>query len=150
MYGSTELSSQSVDTHADDRQIMSELIDEFTARLGNGTCHGLHSIALHAPERAWQALQAHELCRPTAGKTLHSGHIFPPHADRRPLWLFEPPRQVRRDDLELLQGPERIQSQWWSAAAVCRDYYVARHCLGAQCWAFVDVQDRWYLHGYFG
>ena len=60
MYGSTELSSQSVDTHADDRQIMSELIDEFTARLGKGTCHGLHSIALHAPERAWQALQAHD------------------------------------------------------------------------------------------
>jgi len=150
MYGSAGLSSQSVDAHADDRQIMSELIDEFTARLGNGTCYGLHSIALHTPERAWQALQAHELCRPAAGKTQNSGHIFPPHADRRPLWLFEPPRQVRRTDLELLQGPERIQSQWWSTAAVCRDYYVARHRLGAQCWAFVDVQDRWYLHGYFG
>ena len=153
MHGGAGLNSQSAHAQSGDKHIMSELIDEFTARLGNGTCYGLCSTAQHTPERAWQALQAHELCRSAIGKSgtqTHSEHVFPPHADRRPLWLFDPPRQVRRADLDLLQGPERIHSQWWSSTAVCRDYYVARHRLGAQCWAFVDVQDRWYLHGYFG
>ena len=31
-----------------------------------------------------------------------------------------------------------------------RDYYIAQHRLGAECWAFVDVDAQWYLHGYFG
>ena len=31
-----------------------------------------------------------------------------------------------------------------------RDYYVARHENGAECWVFVDAGARWHLHGYFG
>jgi protein ImuB len=31
-----------------------------------------------------------------------------------------------------------------------RDYYVARHENGAECWVFQDAATRWYLHGYFG
>lgn len=33
--------------------------------------------------------------------------------------------------------------------ACARDYYVARHRNGAECWVFVDPWDRWFLHGYF-
>jgi len=82
---------------------------------------------------------------------------------QRPLWLFDPPRQVHAEELEILYGPERIQGSWWqtgkpqqhtsqhdeSVAVMSRDYFVARHRLGAECWAFVDAHDRWYLHGYF-
>jgi protein ImuB len=52
------------------------------------------------------------------------------------------------EKLTLLRGPERIQAGWWQEGQ-CRDYYVARHEDGAECWAFVDAHDRWYLHGYF-
>jgi len=31
-----------------------------------------------------------------------------------------------------------------------RDYYVARHENGAECWVFTDAGANWYLHGYFG
>jgi len=31
-----------------------------------------------------------------------------------------------------------------------RDYYVARHECGAECWVFTDARSHWYLHGYFG
>ena len=30
-----------------------------------------------------------------------------------------------------------------------RDYYVARHVNGAECWVFVDPWERWFLQGYF-
>lgn len=124
---------------------VSSLIDELNARLGDGTCQSIVSMAQHAPESAWRTQPA------TLSATLSATH--PAACAKRPLWLFDPPRPVRRCELELLHGPERIQSQWWQAGlsnAVCRDYYIAQHRLGAECWAFVDANAQWYLHGYFG
>ena len=51
--------------------------------------------------------------------------------------------------LSLLEGPERIEDNWWREA-VCRDYFVARDTLGLQYWIFRDrLQDHWYIHGVF-
>ena len=66
----------------------------------------------------------------------------------RPLWLLDPPRPIARHHLQLISGPERVQTGWWERM-VHRDYYVARLADGSQCWAFVGPRERWYLHGYF-
>ena len=54
--------------------------------------------------------------------------------------------------LELLAGPERIESGWWDGADVQRDYYVASDRHGAQLWIYREcaARERWFLHGIFG
>ncbi len=141
-----------------------EIIDELNARLGEGTCYGIQSRTQHTPESAWFAVQAHRLANlPSSHPEQHlssvrevgepfdepAASLLTQHS-KRPLWLFDPPRQIQRNELELIQGPERIQSQWWQTPATCRDYYIALHRSGAECWAYVDEQTNWYLHGYFG
>jgi protein ImuB len=124
----------------------SELVDQLRARLGNRACHGICVVGQHSPEQAWRK------STPAMRKV---GDNEPPQS-KRPLWLFDPPRSVARNDLVLLRGPERIQTAWWQQS-ICRDYYVARHKNGAECWTFVclpqdlpqDVQNEWFLHGYF-
>jgi protein ImuB len=96
---------------------------------------------------------------------LAAAHRHDSGRTRRPVWLFVPPRAVRPEQLSLLRGPERIDSGWWRIGQPApspaskdrtedtrtwRDYYVARHENGAECWVFQDAATRWYLHGYFG
>ena len=52
--------------------------------------------------------------------------------------------------LQLLSGPERIESGWWGGGDVARDYYVARAGNGARLWIYRarDV-SAWFLHGVF-
>lgn len=116
-----------------------ELLDQLGARLGESACVRLEALDCHTPEEAWRPLSF-----PAA--PAHQSPPVPP--GQRPLWLFTPPRPVNVDELVLLDGPERIQGQWWSCP-VSRDYYIASHRNGARCWAFVDESRQWYLHGYF-
>ena len=128
------------------------IIDEFNARLGVGVCRRIQTLDQHTPEATWQAPAARSLEKiqsSISGKaSVESTFLY--RLKRRPLWLFDPPRQVHLAELELRQGPERIQSQWWQGDLVSRDYYIAQHRTGAECWAFVDHKAQWYLHGYFG
>lgn len=114
------------------------LLDELRARLGEGRCYGISSAAEHVPELAWRKRHGHESFSSAAS----------PPAALRPAWLFDPPRRVERSQLTLLRGPERLQTAWWKAAVV-RDYYLARHHSGAECWVYADAEDNWFLHGYF-
>ena len=58
---------------------------------------------------------------------------------------------VHGDVLQLLKGPERIETGWWDNQPVSRDYYVARQRNGQQLWIYRNRLDRqWYLHGVFG
>jgi protein ImuB len=75
----------------------------------------------------------------------------------RPFWLMPEPQQLRYSQrqlywngrLTLVEGPERIEDNWW-LDAVSRDYYVARDPLGQQYWIFRDrLQDQWYIQGIF-
>jgi protein ImuB len=87
----------------------------------------------------------------------------------RPLWLLPSPepleqqrgRPCRCGPLELLQGPERIESGWWDGADISRDYYRARDSRGALLWIYrvfpgqlparsSHGAHRWFLHGIFG
>jgi protein ImuB len=63
---------------------------------------------------------------------------------------------LRDHALQVLSGPERIESGWWDGGDVRRDYYVVRTSLGQRAWAFqpAGVRDGdggsgWMLHGWF-
>ena len=77
----------------------------------------------------------------------------------RPLWLIEPPRRLKEnrgvphDDgpLELLAGPERIESGWWDGGEITRDYFIARAPSAGLLWIYRErgTAGAWYLHGVF-
>ncbi len=130
-----------------------ELVDMISARLGRGALQGLALADDHRPEFAWtpRSPSAKRNAPPAEG-------WFHP----RPLWLFEPPRPIDIGHFRCLSGPERIESGWWGET-VARDYFIAVHKSGAQCWIYAnrrpsktrrcdDGQDEhgaWFLHGYF-
>ena len=91
----------------------------------------------------------------------------------RPLWLFQQPQPLHNkkgvpiygERLQLIKGPERIETGWWDQQPINRDYYVAQHPTGVIYWIYVDrdkktqdqtsytpkYQDKqWFLHGVFG
>jgi len=129
------------------RQELEDLVDELCARLGQSACAGIRVLDQHCPEDAWERSSPGRRSTPSQS-TQSPGSGSGPLASPRPLWLFEPPRPAAPEQLTPLKGPERIQTGWWRESR-CRDYYVARHENGASCWVFVDVEQRWYLHGYF-
>jgi len=126
------------------------LVERLRARLGETAVHGLRIRAEHRPELASQASPM-----PVAPPSTQSG---PP----RPLWLLAQPaalaerdgRPQRHGPLELLAGPERIESGWWDAdepgalGDVRRDYFIARNRQGGWLWIFRDAEG-WFLHGVF-
>jgi len=93
-------------------------------------------------------------------------------ASPRPVWLLPEPlplpeRQSRPlldgRPLQLLCGPERIESGWWDAALAERDYFIAQAHNGALVWVYrgrlplsgrssVQAQEQaqgWFLQGRF-
>ena len=120
-----------------------ELIDRLQARLGSEALQGLMLVDDHRPEFAWTPLEPGSKQPSVAFE----------HDARRPLWLFEPPCPVEIEQFQLLSGPERIESGWWEDT-VARDYFIAVHENGAQCWLYAsrdrhEDNGRWFLHGYF-
>jgi protein ImuB len=139
-----------------------ELIEHLRARLGYEAVYGLQMLASHRPESAWAAtdLTAQRQARParSSSSSVPSTPRWP--AFRRPAWLLPAPKQLheregwprRRGPLQLLAGPERIETAWWDGGDISRDYYVARDVHGVQLWIFRErlAPHRWFLHGVFG
>ena len=117
----------------------SGLIDRLRARLGSDQVSGLSALADHRPERAWgwQALE-----------TVEDHTCNAP----RPTWLLPQPRPCQRDQLQLEEGPERIEGGWWDGpeGRCQRDYWVARDAQGRQLWVYRQADCRWFIHGLFG
>ena len=149
-----------------------ELIEHLRARLGHEAVYGVQMLASHRPESAWiatdlvaqrQARAAKPTADTVAGKAAdHSSHSPSPpwSAFRRPVWLLPAPKRLnerdglprRRGALQLLGGPERIETAWWDGGDITRDYYVARDLHGVRLWIFREraAPHRWFLHGVFG
>ncbi|MFZ5557693.1 MAG: Y-family DNA polymerase [Pseudomonadota bacterium] len=129
---------------AEDREL---LLARLRARLGDDAVTWLAPFPDHRPERAHRESEA----APAGDIALAAG--------RRPLWLLPAPQPLAGRDgaplleapLELLAGPERIESGWWDGADVARDYYVARNGQGETFWVFHErrAPAAWYLHGIF-
>ncbi len=129
------------------QQSMELLLDTLHARLKPMQIYGLECCDEHVPELAWRRLSV------TAKRQRDSLK----HAGNRPTWLFAQPSPVRqrgdklywRGKLQLILGPERIQSHWWDKQ-VQRDYFIAQHQNGGFYWIYLDgQQQRWFVHGAF-
>jgi protein ImuB len=121
------------------------LVERLRARLGAEAVRGIAARAEHRPELASSAANRdHKPLRLDFGE--------------RPLWLLESPRPLaeigarphHEGPLELLAGPERIESGWWDGGDVARDYFVARMQNEALVWIYRERGGGgWFLHGLF-
>ncbi len=85
------------------KELPTELIDRFAAHLGEAGCSGIAATGQHVPEQAWRRCH-------TGGA---SGSPDSRGRADRPLWLFDSPQRVNREEFEILSGPERLQTGWW-------------------------------------
>ena len=130
---------------------MPALIEHLRARLGVEAVYGLARVSEHRPENAWRVAEP----ALEAAAAWHGSDT-----PRRPLWLLHLPQELEsqrgrprhRGALELLAGPERIESGWWDGGDVQRDYYVASDAGGARLWIYRECAGarRWFLQGLFG
>jgi len=85
----------------------------------------------------------------------------PAPLSERPFWLLAEPlllnvrndRPIYHGPLQLLRGPERIESGWWDQLSIARDYFVAQDQQAVRYWIYRErdtEQARWFLHGVFG
>ena len=126
------------------------LIERLAARIGSGRVFGIAVKDDHRPERHWAEAPARVKPRRSEARRAFG---------RRPVWLLHQPQRLNTDQgeptfqgaLELVAGPERIESGWWDGAEIARDYYVATNGNGETYWIFREHrgQQGWYMHGVF-
>lgn len=152
-------------TPASEQEGLTRLIERLQARLGREQVLRLVVLQDHRPERAtaWRAADAQ--MRPARGRSA-SASCGPAGGVRgaRPIWLMQQPEPLPEREngplvdglaLQFLSGPERIESGWWDAELIERDYYIAQLPEGALVWVFrervpVGGQLAWFLQGRFG
>ena len=128
-----------------------QLRERLRARLGDEAVHGLALRGDHRPERA----SAPEASTRQAASGTSANPV--PIPGSRPGWLLPHPMPLRDHRVEILAGPERIETGWWEGD-VRRDYYRLRTSLGQQGWVFRAAGDApdsrgadgFMLHGWFG
>ncbi|MEP5763362.1 MAG: DNA polymerase Y family protein [Halieaceae bacterium] len=129
------------------REPLHSLLDRLKNRLGLQSVKKIACRDEHLPEFAgYSSCDTRlEYQAAASGETL------------RPFWLMPEPQRLRQTGeqphwngrLTLLEGPERIEDNWW-VDAVSRDYYIARDPSGQQYWIYRDrLQDNWYIQGVF-
>lgn len=113
-----------------------QLRERLRARLGDAA---VTDVVLHADHRPEHATRH-------AGAASGPAPPLPP----RPAWLLPRPIPLR-GEVELVDGPERIEAGWWDGGDVRRDYAIVRTGAGQQAWAFRSphAPGQWWLHGWF-
>lgn len=118
-----------------------QLRERLRARLGDESVYRVAPQGDPRPERAWCRVTGDEAKVPAA-----------PSRPPRPTWLLPEPVPLHDTRLQVLSGPERLESGWWDEGDVRRDYYVVRTGRGQRAWAFRAAGARegsWMLHGWF-
>jgi protein ImuB len=153
---------------------ITHLAERLAARIGDECVHGVHTVAEHRPQYAWDACYRFDEVPRCASSQAFAIDSHAPEllADirrtqrlvlRRPLWMLKEPEPLRTDrdtpcyqgPLELVSGPERLETGWWDDDGIARDYFVAVNPKGIHLWIYRDRNrnrngHRWYLHGMFG
>jgi protein ImuB len=135
------------------RYSISQLTERLAARVGLHSVNGVKTRAEHRPQRAWSQ---HSLIGADAtGVSIDAGFDA-----RRPLWMLPEPALLSVEQgyplyqgrLNILEGPERLETGWWDEDSIARDYYTAVNPQGMRLWVFRNrrFEPAWYLHGYFG
>jgi len=123
------------DTRPQQAMPWEQLCERLRARLGDDAVQAVSVQADHRPERA---------SSPSAMS------VLPPTLPLRPAWLLPQPIPLRGFGMEIVSGPERIESGWWDGD-VRRDYYIVRTREGQRAWAFTAPgrEGPFMLHGWF-
>ncbi|HET6629403.1 MAG TPA: DNA polymerase Y family protein [Woeseiaceae bacterium] len=140
---------------------IAHLMERLSARMGEAAVHGVALVDEHRPHCAWRATPALEKGDEKGDRFIFPGKInLSPFSKRRPLWMLPEPLRLEtvdgepayRGPLRRVSGPERIESGWWDAGGIARDYFVAANGEGMRLWIYRERRGRadWYLHGLFG
>lgn len=144
---------------------LTRLIERLQARLGLAQVLRLETMADHRPERASRMCAAEARMRPARARATQATPDSSIDAAVRPVWLLAHPEPLAErqtgptlggQPLQLLSGPERIESGWWDAALAERDYFIAQLPGGALVWIYrarLPVEGAahgWFLQGRFG
>lgn len=154
-------------TPRSEREGLVRLIERLQARLGEGQVQRLVAVQDHRPERASAlggtdpAAWARQCARGAQAGIRTAGTAV------RPVWLLSqaqplPERHSRPlldgAPLQLVSGPERIESGWWDAGLAERDYFIAQAGDGALVWIYrarlplsaPETAQGWFMQGRFG
>jgi protein ImuB len=135
------------------RYSISQLAERLAARLGIQSICGVTTVAEHRPQRAFRLRSL-----PADGVT----DVAPAMRQeaRRPLWMLPEPARLpvehgcplHQGPLQILEGPERLETGWWDDDGIARDYFMAVNPQGMRLWVFRNRsrEPSWYLHGLFG
>jgi protein ImuB len=129
-----------------------QFMEQLHARLGKHQVKNISSVAEHCPEYASRQLDYSE-------QTSTNTSLVKTTSNPRPFWLLTTPQQLtlrqgrlyHHHSITILNGPERIETRWWSGTDIRRDYYVAMEENGSRLWIYrarTGARD-WYLHGVF-
>lgn len=119
------------------------------ARLGDNAMYKVSYRAHHMPEKSVERITLEQ----KSNTVLNAEQLLA----KRPGWLLKTPQriQTRKDrlfwqgELELLEGPERIEGYWWEEYCA-RDYFIARREDKLKLWVYQDLHNhQWYTHGIF-
>ncbi len=133
---------------------ITQLAERLIARIGDQSVQAATMVAEHRPHYAWRS---QSLLADWSSQTLDE----PAQYLQRPLWMLPEPAPLPVDSgypihqgsrLQLVDGPERLETGWWDEDGISRDYYTAQNPEGMRLWVFRNRTRRpdWYLHGYFG
>jgi protein ImuB len=161
-------------TRASQHEGLVRLLERLQARLGAQQVRQLRCVADHRPERAagCQALNALAVSTGRAGLGLQFTPSTPSTQPglattgplARPAWLLETPQPLHEQHhhpllegrpLQLLAGPERIETGWWDGEPALRDYFIAQAHDGTLVWVYrtrlpgTQEAEGWFLHGRF-
>ncbi len=156
-------------TPQSERAGIARLIERLQARLGREQVQCLLPVADHRPERATQAVPADprllgRTLRPTRAGSVEDADEAGPPPLTRPLWLLPEPQALPHRQshplldgqaVQLLVGPERIETGWWDGGLTERDYYIGQTRSGALVWLYrlrphLEAEaPGWFLHGRF-
>ncbi len=116
------------------------LLSRLQSKLGKQSVSQLNFVSDFRPECSTQTISINK-----ANKNKHSAtSIF---ADRPGLLLSKP--TLLQLKVQIIKGPERIQTGWWDDNPINRDYYIGQTQDGQQVWIFKTPNKEWFLHGYF-
>jgi len=142
---------------------LTRLVERLQARLGRGQVCGIEPVAEHRPEQATRRVPADATAVGRSGTVGAAGVIESNSQVTRPVWLWPEPQPLHEQGahpllegrpLQLLAGPERIETGWWDGALAARDYFIAEAGDGALVWIYRTRLPAdgggWFLQGRFG
>lgn len=139
-YEVAEVANDDMFAHKSSHVAALNLLSRLQSKLGEQQVSRLCFAPDHRPE--------HNTClAKLSQKTNKNSCSYIVFADRPGLLLPQP--EPLNLQLEVINGPERIQTGWWDDQAINRDYFIAQHKNGQQLWIFRTPEQEWFIHGFF-